>query len=398
MNSNSSSSSSSTQTQVKIEPIGFAKSKCGYCHSTSFTSHQFGFWAHQISPEYYQKLINSGWRRSGRYVYLPYHPTTCCSPFPIRCSAKSFKPTKSQRQTLKRWKNYLIGPTAVEQATRSSSNKPFDLIDLFQEAEINPKNSDSHEFKIKLEPAQFSEEKFKLYQRYQIEIHHDPPEKISRSSFNSFLCENPFSTIPNSNSNSTSTSTSIKLPKTLGAYHASYYLDENLIGLSIFDLLPEGISSVYFLWDPKLSSLSLGKLSVLKEISWIQEDWIRLEDDLDLSTFEYYFLGYYIHSCTKMKYKSDYQPSELLNPLTKQWDSFQTWFPKLNQTDPPSFENSNKMMMIKENDRFHTHANSYFTSSTSTQMSMDELVELTKDALGEDLSKEVQWITGFDVI
>ncbi|EGG10531.1 uncharacterized protein MELLADRAFT_115462 [Melampsora larici-populina 98AG31] len=386
------STSTSPEFEMEIEPSGFSKSKCGYCHSTSPTSHQFGFWGHGLSPQYYQKLLNAGWRRSGSYLYLPYHPSTCCPPYPIRCSAKSFKPTKSQRQTLKRWKNFLIGPTSVEQAgsSSSSSNKPFDLIDLFNQAESNPKNPDSHDFKIKLEPAAFSEEKYNLYQRYQVEIHHDPPTKTTRSSFHSFLCESPFSLIPIPSSNN--------LPPVPGAYHASYYLDEKLIGLSVLDILPEGISSVYFIWEPTLSSLSLGKVSALRELAWIQS-WFQSNEKLP--KFEYYFLGFYIHSCTKMKYKAEYQPSELLNPLTKQWHFFHSCLPKPEETDHPIFEDTDPT--IQQERQFDTQAMLYFNSPSTTpylflKMDIDTLIELTKVALGEELSKEVEWITQFDVI
>jgi arginyl-tRNA---protein transferase len=35
--------------------------------------------------------------------------------------------------------------------------------------------------------------------------------------------------------------------------------------------------------------------------------------------FKYYYLGYYIQSCTKMVYKGDFEPSELLCPFTYTW-------------------------------------------------------------------------------
>ena len=33
----------------------------------------------------------------------------------------------------------------------------------------------------------------------------------------------------------------------------------------------------------------------------------------------YYYMGYYIHSCPKMKYKGAYDPSDLLCPETYIW-------------------------------------------------------------------------------
>lgn len=35
--------------------------------------------------------------------------------------------------------------------------------------------------------------------------------------------------------------------------------------------------------------------------------------------FQYYYLGYYIQGCSKMVYKGDYEPAELVCPQTYQW-------------------------------------------------------------------------------
>lgn len=36
-------------------------------------------------------------------------------------------------------------------------------------------------------------------------------------------------------------------------------------------------------------------------------------------TLQYYYLGYYVHSCRKMRYKGQYQGSDLLCPETHTW-------------------------------------------------------------------------------
>jgi hypothetical protein len=36
---------------------------------------------------------------------------------------------------------------------------------------------------------------------------------------------------------------------------------------------------------------------------------------------KYYYLGFYIHSCPKMRYKGEYEPSALLCPVTHRWVS-----------------------------------------------------------------------------
>lgn len=44
-----------------------------------------------------------------------------------------------------------------------------------------------------------------------------------------------------------------------------YRVDSQLVGISVIDILPSCISSVYFIWDPDWAWASLGKLSALRE-------------------------------------------------------------------------------------------------------------------------------------
>jgi len=48
---------------------------------------------------------------------------------------------------------------------------------------------------------------------------------------------------------------------------AVYKVDNELIGISVIDILPYCISSVYFIWHPDWAWASLGKLSALHEIA-----------------------------------------------------------------------------------------------------------------------------------
>lgn len=47
---------------------------------------------------------------------------------------------------------------------------------------------------------------------------------------------------------------------------------------------------------------------------------------------EYYYMGYYIHSCRKMRYKGNFFPSDLLCPETYKWFSLEDCIPKLEAT------------------------------------------------------------------
>lgn len=42
------------------------------------------------------------------------------------------------------------------------------------------------------------------------------------------------------------------------------------MAVGVVDILPSCLSSVYLFWDPDLGPLSLGKLSAMKEIEWVQ--------------------------------------------------------------------------------------------------------------------------------
>lgn len=53
---------------------------------------------------------------------------------------------------------------------------------------------------------------------------------------------------------------------TYGSHHALYRINDELIAFAVIDILPSVVSSVYFVWSPKWSGLSLGKISALREI------------------------------------------------------------------------------------------------------------------------------------
>ncbi len=46
-----------------------------------------------------------------------------------------------------------------------------------------------------------------------------------------------------------------------------YRIDGKLVGISVVDILPLCVSSVYFIWDPEYAWASLGKISALREVA-----------------------------------------------------------------------------------------------------------------------------------
>lgn len=49
-----------------------------------------------------------------------------------------------------------------------------------------------------------------------------------------------------------------------------YYLDNKLIGVGVIDLLPNGLSSVYFFYEPEYKDHRLGVFSSLIEIEYVR--------------------------------------------------------------------------------------------------------------------------------
>lgn len=78
--------------------------------------------------------------------------------------------------------------------------------------------------------------------------------------------------------------------------------------MSVLDLLPHAVSGVYFLYHRDFEKWSLGKLSALRETA------LALEGG-----YEYYYMGYYIHSCLKMRYKGTYKPQHVLDFESFEW-------------------------------------------------------------------------------
>ncbi|XP_047316079.1 arginyl-tRNA--protein transferase 2-like [Impatiens glandulifera] len=171
---------------------------------------------------------------------------------------------------------------------------------------------------IELKRSTFDPEEFALYKRYQIKVHNDTPDKVTESSYSRFLVDTPLIFVP-------SKGDGVVPPCGFGSFHQQYRIDGKLVAVGVIDILPKCLSSKYLFWDPDLAFLSLGKYSALQEISWVKTN------HLFCHSLEYYYLGYYIHSCSKMRYKASYSPSELLCPLRYEWVLFNIARPLLDK-------------------------------------------------------------------
>ncbi|CDQ78369.1 unnamed protein product [Oncorhynchus mykiss] len=111
-----------------------------------------------------------------------------------------------------------------------------------------------------------------------------------------------------------------------GSFHQQYWLDGRIVAVGVVDILPTCVSSVYLYYHPDFASLSLGSYSALREVAFTRQ----LQKQSPKLCF--YYLGFYIHSCNKMRYKGQYQPSDLLCPETYVFVPIECCIPSLEQT------------------------------------------------------------------
>ncbi|SCV56918.1 related to arginine-tRNA-protein transferase [Fusarium fujikuroi] len=266
-----------------------------------------------MSPAFYQTLLDRYWRRSGTLMYRPDQRRSCCPHYTIRLDSSQFKPSRDQRQTVNRFNKYVMGEAYMKEAARlypksrdeaKKRDNQFDLVERIHEAEeANLKNPPeaAHKLVVTLEHDDCTDEKFAVYQNYQAVVHKESPDEITKSGFRRFLCDSPL--------RRETMVTSDGRKRRLGSYHQCYRLDGRLVAIGVLDLLPECISSVYFLYHESIYQYAPGKLGALYEIA------LSIEEG-----YGWWYPGYYIHGCPKMWYKIDYSPQHILDPVSLTWD------------------------------------------------------------------------------
>lgn len=269
---------------------------------------------------------------------------TCCPLYSIRIDTSGFKLTRSQKKVLRKFWNYIINkrkpkndcevdcsnrnrevePGADLNKPKAEKSKYVRQKRCKQMTSINSKEKSledltnksepegaKHTFEIRTIHAKMSNPSFaatfnetiEVFKKYQMEIHGEEEDMCTPASqFKRFLCE--FSFKPG-----------------YGTYHQQYVIDGKIVAVGVLDILQDCISSVYFFYLPEYSFLSLGTVSSLFEIAYVRE----LE-------MKYYYLGFYIHSCPKMKYKAKYSGSYLLCPETFNWVPIEKCLPILEET------------------------------------------------------------------
>ncbi|XP_050027670.2 arginyl-tRNA--protein transferase 1 isoform X4 [Dermacentor andersoni] len=174
-------------------------------------------------------------------------------------------------------------------------------------------NRGSPEFEATFEAS------WKLYECYQMRVHEEPASQCDRESYCQFLVNSPLQY-------------DHKGPYSLGSFHQQYWLDGNLIAVGVIDILPTCLSSVYLYYNPNYSFLSLGTYASLREIAYARELHKMCPSIKD------YCMGFYIHTCPKMRYKGNFSPSRLLCPETYTWHPIEKCKPLLDANKYCRFE------------------------------------------------------------
>jgi arginine-tRNA-protein transferase len=80
------------------------------------------------------------------------------------------------------------------------------------------------------------------------------------------------------------------------------------VAIGVLDLLPDCVSAVYFLYHESIHRFQPGKIGALREIALAAEQGYR-----------WWYSGFYIHTCPKMRYKIDFSPQYVLDPERLVW-------------------------------------------------------------------------------
>ncbi|KAJ3385721.1 Arginyl-tRNA--protein transferase 1 [Entophlyctis sp. JEL0112] len=341
-------------------------SSCGYCHGAGDESYSTGMWAYRLTPQVYQILIDRGWRRSGQYLYKPLISKSCCPAYTIRLDSHKFSPTSGNKKVIKKMKKFLsqtskanMAETQTDCVRDATGEEPMDggeqearkLLESHVRVSMNfeiaaaaqqndtasasPNIRDKSSEKTKkagvpwvkvktkgtetrssvddlIQQAEFEQVENKL-EVYATCVDND----LTSSILTADLIPGKF--IPASEVLQTSTDATYEILETFpgyGSFHQKYYLNGILVAVSVLDILPSCVSAVYFMYDPSIQAvrnLSMGVYSALRECAMAKQ-FSQLLPDL-----RYYYMGFYIHSCAKMRYKAQFKPSDLACPKTYEW-------------------------------------------------------------------------------
>jgi len=218
-------------------PLLVLEDTCPYFTDGRSSRTAFVYPDRPLEPPEFEAAIQLGMRRSGSLLYRPLC-TGCRKCQPYRVAVATFKMSDSQRRVWKRCEG---------------------------------------KFEVGLARPSLEAEKLQLYQRYG-EFQHDKGD-ADPGSYGEFLVDSIADT-----------------------HEVTWRLKDSgrLAAVSIVDILPTGLSSVYSYWEPELQDWSLGTYTALFEIELCRRNELP-----------YYYLGFLVPGARTMNYKAKYGPGEV---------------------------------------------------------------------------------------
>jgi len=209
--------------------------KCSYLDNKEQTTHYKII--HDCDAKHCEALIERGYRRFGKMYFRPIcAPCTECQS--IKIDVNNFVFSKSAKRVLKKAKN----------------------------------------IRLLTQTPTMTQEHLALFDKYHFYMHEKKGWEYSATTsqhyYNSFVTGHADF-----------------------GYEVLYYDRNKLIGVDLIDILDNGISSIYFYYDPDYAQYSLGKLSLYNQIKYAKE-----------TDKEWVYLGYYVEDCPSLSYKSQYTP------------------------------------------------------------------------------------------
>ncbi len=213
--------------------------KCSYLDDHDQTTHYKIL--EQCDTKYYHSLVIRGWRRFGNMFFRPVcRGCSACESVKIDVTGYHF--SKSARRVLKKGRKF---DTLVQHPTLTRDH-------------------------------------LELFQRY-----HDHMQSKRDWDAQTINARNYYMSFVHGHSDF--------------GYEVLYFDDDKLIAVDLIDILPDGISSIYFYYDPDYASYSLGHYSLYRQIEYAREKGL-----------EWIYLGYYVEGCQSLAYKKDYDPLHIL--------------------------------------------------------------------------------------
>lgn len=236
-----------------MDPIIIHKQPPSPCDYLAHETSQYVLAFAPPAPSDYSELLMDGWRRMGRVVFRPDCPS-CRKCLSLRVRVEDFHPSRTQRRI---WRANAADVTL----RRAAPSLTRDRVELYRAFH-------AHGHETKGWPDRSDE------------ITEDGARALD------ILVDNPFPT-----------------------EEWSYWIGERLVGVGYVDVVPEGLSAIYFFHDPSEHRRSLGTLNIL-----------HLVDTARQRGLPHVYLGYYVDGCRSLEYKARFKPSEVFG--TEGWEAF----------------------------------------------------------------------------